>query len=588
MPFDDLQSFLTHLESRGDLQRVTVQVDPIHEISEIAQRAVKQGLPALLFENVKGSPYPLAVNMLATDARIEQALGRPPAEFGGMLGGMAHRLMPPRPAAVWQERGTLLRALNMRKREVRSGPVTEVVEAPDLDRLPILKLWPGDGGRFITFPLVMTEDPERAVANLGVYRMHVYDAVTTGMHWQIQKGGGFHHHRAETLRQALPVAVTLGGDPILLICGVAPLPEGIDELAFAGFLRGRPVPLVRARNSRLRVPADAEFILEGEVPAGERRVEGPFGDHFGHYSHAAPFPVFRLTSVSRRRNPVYPAAVVGKPPQEDKYIGNALQDLTLPILKVMHPEVTDAWAYYETGFHSLLVVGVRERYHKEAVKTALGLLGTGQLSLTKCLVTVGPDVNVRDFRAVLREIRRHFDPSRDFLLLPGTPYDTLDFASFTMNLGSKMILDATPRIDGPPAPGHDWSGWDARDIHPSIRRFVVVENALLAFVTDGSPRAALDALAALPPESAPPLAAAVSDDVDLDDLEVLLWGLFTRFDPARDIRFGRVELNGAWPVYRGRLVVDATWKTGYPQAVQMDPDTVRKVDQRWNDYWKKQ
>lgn len=587
MPFDDLQSFLTHLESRGDLKRVAVEVDPIYEISEIAQRAVKQGLPALVFENVKGSPYPLAVNILATDARIQEALGRPPADFGDMLGGMAHRLMPPRPAAVWRERGTLLRALNMRKVTVARGPAAQVIEAPNLDELPILKLWPDDGGRFVTFPLVMTEDPERPVANLGVYRMHVYDRETTGMHWQIQKGGGFHHHRAETLGQALPVAVTLGGDPILLLCGVAPLPEGIDELAFAGFLRGRPVPLMRTQNSKLRVPAHAEFILEGEVRPGERRTEGPFGDHFGHYSHAAPFPVFHLKTVTRRRKPIYPAAVVGKPPQEDKFLGNALQDLTLPILKVMHPEVTDAWAYFETGFHSLLVVSVRERYHKEAVKTALGLLGTGQLSLTKCVIAVAPEVNARDFRAVLRALRDHFDPARDFLLLPGTPYDTLDFASFTMNLGSKMILDATPEPgQGPAAPAKNWGAADMMALHPSIQRAVVVENCLLAFHVQGDPRPALDALAALPPEAAPPLAAALSPDVDLDDLETLMWGLFTRFDPARDVRFSRVELNGAWPVFRGRLVVDATWKNGYPHPVQMDPDVIRKVDQRWNDYWK--
>jgi 4-hydroxybenzoate decarboxylase subunit C len=261
-----------------------VEVDPIHEIAEIAFRSVRDRKPALLFEKVTGSRYPVALNMLATDSRIQEALGRPPADFGEMLGGLAHRLMPPRPGAIWSERSTLLRALAMRKANVTGGPAAEVDEAPDLSTLPILKLWPQDGGRFITFPLVGTEDPATHVGNLGVYRMHVHDNVSTGMHWQIQKGGGFHYHRAESEGNALPVTVTLGGDPILLICAVAPLPEGIDEIAFAGFLRGKPVRLMHAKTSSLRVPADAEFILEGHVPPTERRVEGPFGDHFGHYS----------------------------------------------------------------------------------------------------------------------------------------------------------------------------------------------------------------------------------------------------------------------------------------------------------------
>jgi UbiD family decarboxylase len=538
--------------------------------------------------------------MLATESRIEAALGRPPADFGEMLGGLAHRLMPPRPAAIWQERSTLLRALSMRKATVNGGPAAEVEEPPDLSKFPILKLWPQDGGRFITFPLVGTEDPVTKVGNLGVYRMHVHDNTTTGMHWQIQKGGGFHYHRAEMQNQALPVTVTLGGDPILLICAVAPLPEGIDELAFAGFLRGRPVRLMKAKTSNLRAPADAEFILEGHVPPVERKVEGPFGDHFGHYSHAAPFPVLHIDRISRRRNPIYPAAVVGKPPQEDKFIGNALQEMTLPILKVMHPEVTDAWAYYETGFHSLLVVSVLERYHKEAVKTALGLLGTGQLSLTKCLIAVGPDVPVRDFRAVLRAVRDNFDPSRDFLLLPGTPYDTLDFASFTMNLGSKMILDATPHRERRGADGNkgaagdpkgaaehtDFSSRDFRRGHPNISGAAVLENVLLVCQVTGDPAPIRDHFLGLPRNDAPPLVALVSPDVDLDDMENLLWGLFTRFDPARDVRFASETLRGAWPVYSGRMVVDATWKNGYPDPVSMDPDVLQKVDRRWTDYWK--
>jgi 4-hydroxy-3-polyprenylbenzoate decarboxylase len=331
------------------------------------------------------------------------------------------------------------------------------------------------------------------------------------------------------------------------------------------------------------------------VPPAERRLEGPFGDHFGHYSHAAPFPVFHLKSMTRRRNAIYPAAVVGKPPQEDKFIGNALQEMTLPILRIMHPEVKDAWAYYETGFHSLLVVSVEERYRKEAIKTALGLLGTGQLSLTKCLITVGPDVPVRDFKAVLREVREHFKPEEDFILLPGTSYDTLDFTSFAMERGSKMILDATPdRKDGNPGASRraETQGRSPsisrglQNVHRSIRSSVVIENTLLAVSVEGEPREVLSALLALPAGEAPPIVAAVSPDVNLEDVESLLWGIFTRFEPARDVRFASSSIAGVRPSFSGRMVIDATWKNGYPHPVSMDPEVVRTVDQRWNEYWK--
>ncbi len=586
MPFDDLQSFLRHLESKRDLQRVSVPVDPVYEIPTIAIRAVKEKLPALLFENVIGSDYPVAINMLATGDRIAAALGRPPADFGDMLGNLAHRLMPPKPSAIWNERATLLRATAMRKANVGNGPAGEITEAPDLSKLPILKLWPQDGGRFVTFPLVLTEDPETGVGNMGVYRMHMHDAQSTGMHWQIQKGGGFHYHKAEAAGNALPVSVCLGGDPILLICAVAPLPEGIDEIAFAGFLRGKPVRMMAGQTSGLRAPADAEFILEGTVAPHERKTEGPFGDHFGHYSHAAPFPIFQVKAIRHRKNAVYPAAVVGKPPQEDKYIGDALQELTLPILRIMHPEVTDAWAYYETGFHSLLVVGVRERYAKEAVKTALGLLGTGQLSLTKCLVTVGPDVNVRDINAVLRAIRDHFDPAEDLLMLPGTAFDTLDFTSFRMNLGSKMVIDASPSPSGAPKEFRKFPDFNARSIHPAIQGSRVLEDTLLVITVDSDPKPVFDAFRALPDNAAPPLVAAVSPDVDLADMESLLWGIFTRFEPVRDMSFASQKFQGARPVYTGRGYIDATWKPGYPDPVSMSPEIVDRVEKRWGEYWK--
>ena len=584
MAFTDLQHFLRHLQDQGDLRRITVEVDPELEITEIATRVIREGGPALLFENVKGSPYPLAINILGSARRIEMALGKEPGRAGADLVSFAERVMPPSPKNLWSLKGEGLRLLlATRPKRVRQAIDQEVVEAPDLSSLPALKCWPMDGGRFITYPLVLTRSPVNGRSNLGIYRIQVHGPDAAGLHWQIQKGGGFHYAEAEERRQPLPVAVVLGGDPVLMLAGVLPLPEGIEELLFAGVLRGSPTPMVRAKTMDTWVPANAEFILEGVVPPAERLPEGPFGDHFGHYSAQAPFPVLRLKTVTHRRRPVYPATVVGKPPQEDRYLGDAAQEFLNPLIKLIRPEVEDLWAYYETGFVNLLVASVRTRYTKEPMKTALGLFGEGQLSLSKCIILVGPGVNVRSFKDVLAQVRQHFDAERDFLLLPRVPLDTLDFTSFTMHLGSKMVIDATPK--GRPPREQRPLGADPRAIAPEIAEWRLVADTLLAVKLRGNARGALEKLAAAPPLQHLKIIAGVGEDVDLNDEVSLLWGIFTRFDPSRDVLFSDMRLIGASPVYRGPMAIDATYKTGYPPPLEMDPAIVRRVDQRWKDYF---
>ena len=582
----DLQTFLAHLERQGELRRVRVEVDPALEITEIVTRTVREEGPALLFERVRGSPYPLAINIFGSRRRIRMALGREPGAVGEELAGLAERLNPPTPRGLWSARGTLRRMLSMRTAGSRRALCQEVEEAPDLDALPALTCWPGDGGRFITFPLVLTEDPQTHRRNMGIYRMHVLARDRTGMHWQVQKGGGFHYYRAEQRGQPLEVAVVLGGDPALMLGAVLPLPEDLDEVAFSGFLRGQPTGMVPARSLSLRVPASAEFVLEGVVPPGERETEGPFGDHFGHYSGAAPFPVFHLRRVTRRRNPVYPAAVVGKPPQEDRYLGDAAQEMLSPLIKVLHPELRDLWAYYEAGFHNLLVASVEVRFTKEAMKTALGLLGQGQLALTKVVVLVGPDVNVRDFEAVLRAIQRHFNPGEDFALIPRAPLDSLDFTGVRMHYGSKMIIDATPKADQPPAGQPAPMTVDPSAACRQVRSWRLLADTLLVIQVEGDGRTALQELLGLEGLGGVRMVAAVSPDVHLENNAELLWGIFTRFDPARDVLFQEVELRGAWPVYRGRLGIDSTFKEGYPEPLTMTEEIRRKVDQRWEEYWR--
>ena len=588
--FSGLSEFLADLERRGDLKRVDREVDWAYEVTEIACREARTEGPALLFERVRGAAFPLAVNVLAARRRIEWGLGRAPAAVGAEIEALLHALPSLSPGDLWGRRGSAARVLAMRPREVARGPAQARHLGPDLTSLPNLQLWPQDGGRFVTFPLVLTRHPETQVRNLGIYRMQIFDPRSTGMHWQIGKGGGFHHHAAERRGAPLEVAVAVGADPATLLAAVAPLPEGIDELAFAGFLRGAPTRLARARTLAMRVPADAEFVLEGLVPAGERRPEGPFGDHFGHYSHAAPFPVFHLREITHRERPVYQASVVGKPPQEDKFMGEAVQEMFTGALKVIHPEIRDLWAYFEAGFHNLLVVSVGNRFAKEARKTALGLMGTGQLSLTKVIILVDEDVNVRDRAAVFEALARNFDPAEDFLLLPGVPLDTLDFTSFTMNLGSKMVLDAQSGADdsrsapaaGPrPAPAAPEPLRDPRAFDARIQASRLAWAGMLVVQVSGDGRAVVEGLVRRPEVAGVRLVVAVSADVPLEDDTLLLWGIFTRFDCARDIVPAGTEARGAWLACRGPLGIDATWKHGYPEPVSTPPEVVSRVTGWW-------
>lgn len=607
MNFQTYGDFARYLESVGELHRVKIEVDQYLEVTEIATRAIKEGKQALLFENVKGSKYPLVINAMASDRRCELALNKHPEQLGEELINFMMDVLPPKPSTLFKHKPIVSRFFNSRSKSVSSALVQEVVEQPNLDELPILTCWPEDGGRFITLPQVVTYDPRNGKRNMGMYRMHVFDKETTGMHWQIQKGGGFHYYQAEKMGKDFELAVALGTDPALLLATIAALPENIDEAMFAGFLRGMRTEFAKAKSLSIQVPANAEFMLEGIVPAHERRMEGPFGDHFGHYSHAAEFPVFHIKKITHRKNAIYPATVVGIPPQEDKFLGDATQLILGPLVKLIHSEITAMWAYYEAGFHNLLVVAVDQRYQKEAMKTALGLMGTGQLSLTKCIILVSEGVNVRDFDAVMKSVRDNFDPHYDFVMIPKVPLDTLDFTSFKMNLGSKMILDATRKKLN----GSGFKVQEADELNSAIRNLKTIdrriidvnfvhETLLLVKVVSptGKPEPStlnreptlgmqiIQKLVALPELSGIKLIAVVSEDVDIRDKESYIWGVFTRFDCERDVLFAEQTLVGISPIYKGVMGIDATWKEGYPKALRMTDDVKKKVEERWESYWK--
>ena len=586
MAFTDLQSFLELLEKEGELKRVTEVVDPELEVTEIATRAVKENLPALLFENVKGSQYPLVINSMATMRRIELALGRPPDALGEEIVRFMEDVNPPSAGALWRNRKTAWRLLKIRPKLTRRALSQQVIEEPQLGELPTLKCWPEDGGRFITLPLVMSRDPKTGAGNMGMYRMQVYDQRTTGMHMQLQKGGGFHYQIAEKAGEPLEMAVAIGGDPSLILAAIMPLPEGLDEVAFSGIVRGSRTPLVKAKTVDLKVPAHAEFVLEGILRPGIRRHEGPFGDHFGHYSASADHPVFEINRVTRRKNAVYPATVVGRPPQEDRYLGDAAQLALTPLIRLIRREVKDMWAYYEAGFHNLLVVSVNPRYQREPIKTALGLLGDGQLSLTKNLVLVGPDVNPRDRSQVIQAIRRNFDPVHDFHLIARTAADTLDFTGEAVHKGSKMILDATPGSSGEGSPTAVALPSKLASISPFISKYRLVGRTMLIIQVSESGRSVVQRLVDNPLLVGVKIVVAVSDDVDIEDDESLLWGIFTRFDAVLDVIFSDTEFRGLAPVYSGVMGIDATWKQGYQKPLVMDPEIIKKVDSEWSRYSK--
>jgi UbiD family decarboxylase len=580
MPFGDLQSFVQNLERHGQLKRVRAEVDPVLEAGEIAQRVVAEGGPALLFENPRGANTPLLMNVFGTMERIRMALGNPPAEIGHELLRSIQRLNPPSLSGIWQGRNVFRRLLNMRPSSTSSAVSQEIVEAPDLTRLPILQCWPEDAGRFITWGMVITHHPKTGRRNLGLYRLQMHGKSQTGMHWQSMKGGRGHYWEAEQAGADLEVAVVIGADPILMISSILPLPEDVDEIGFAGFLRGKSVPMVRARTLNMMVPANAEIILEGTVPAGVRQLEGPFGDHFGHYSEASEFPVFNIRTVTRRRNAIYAATVVGKPPQEDKFLGIASGEMLGPLIQLLHPNVVDLSAYVGAGFHNLLVVSIKERHPKEVLKTAMALLGTGQLSLTKVMVLVRGDRDPRDFRGVLRDIGERFEPEDHLWLLPFAPLDTLDFTSFKLHVGSKLVIDACGEVLRPPPQD---SMEDFSRLNSRIEKWKLLDGGFLVVTVQRDPREVLKSVIASSPKLR--FVIAVSSDVNLDDDENLQWGIFTRFDPARDMIFSEQTFVGARPVYRGVIGIDATWKSGYPRPLVMDESIVRLVDRRWKDYW---
>jgi 4-hydroxy-3-polyprenylbenzoate decarboxylase len=447
MAYNSLQEFVQVLEREGELKRIGHAVKPELEIAEIADRVMKRGGPALLFENVVGKEIPVLINAFGSPRRMALALGVD--NIDEIARDIEHltRLKPP---ASWRERfgllPELLRLAGIAPKRVGSGECQEVIERdPDLSRLPVLTCWPGDAGPFITLPLVFSRDPVEGRRNVGLYRMQVFDRRTTGMHWHPHKVGARHFSRYKDGGGRMEVAAAIGGDPALTYAATAPLPDQVDELLFAGFLRKKAVELVKGLTVDVEVPANSDIVIEGYIdPAEPLRREGPFGDHTGFYSLADDYPVFHVTCVTRKKNPIYLTTIVGRPPMEDVYLGKATERLFLPLIRLTFPEIVDINLPVHGVFHNLAIVAIKKEYPAHARKVMHGLWALGQMMFTKIIIVVDHGVNVHDLSEVAWIVGNHIDPKRDVIFVDG-PVDVLDHAAPLMGYGSKMGVDATAK-----------------------------------------------------------------------------------------------------------------------------------------------
>lgn len=445
MAYNSLDEFVQDLDRKGELKRIKYPVKAELEITEIADRVMKAGGPALLFENVVGKQIPLLINAFGSAKRMALALGVDDIET---IAGAINKLIQTKPPKSFKDKisllGDLIHLAAIPPKIVSAGICQEIVHRePDLDILPVLTCWPEDAGPFITLPMVFSKDPQSGTRNVGLYRMQVFDAQTTGMHWHLHKVGARHFQHQKEKSGKMELAACLGGDPAMIYAATAPLPPQIDEILFTGFLRKKGVKLVKGITVDVEVPANSDIVIEGYVdPAEPLRREGPFGDHTGFYSLADDYPVFHITCITHRKNPIYPTTIVGRPPMEDAFLGKATERLFLPLLRVTLPEIVDMNLPVHGVFHNLAIISIKKEYPAHARKVMHTLWGLGQMMFTKTLIVVDHDVNVHDLSEVTWVVGNNIDPKRDTLFVEG-PVDVLDHAAPALSYGSKIGIDAT-------------------------------------------------------------------------------------------------------------------------------------------------
>jgi UbiD family decarboxylase len=577
-----LRTFLDLLKRENEIVEIKAAVDPYLELAEIHRRVIAEGGPALLFRRVKGSRYSVVTNLFGTTRRIDLAFGPKPESIIRDLAHIAESILPPKPAALWDHRSIVFELLKLGTSNTSRAPVTQILDRPArLNELPVLTTWQEDGGPFITLPLVYTENPTTKKHNLGVYRMQVFDSTSTGLHWQIQKGGGFHYREAERQNQDLPVTVFLGGPPALILAAIAPLPEDVPELVLGSLLAGQRLKMVKVPQSAHRLAAEAEFALVGSARPHERRIEGPFGDHYGYYSLRHEYPVFHVNAVFHRRDAIYPATVVGKPRQEDFFIGDYLQKLLSPLFPLVMPSVRNLWTYGETGFHSLCAAVVQERYGREALVSAFRILGEGQLSLTKFLIVTDTPQDLTNFPKLLEHVLERFRPETDLFVISNVSMDTLDYTSGKVNEGSKAIML------GLGEPIRQLSREFKGGLPQGVSRAavfcggcLVLEGGSFAEDEELPDRVARDSTL-----SDWPLIILHDDASVANSVPDFLWATWTRFEPAADIFAAQTTIQRHHLVYKAPIVIDARTKPGFPAELIVRDDIRDLVDKRWSEYF---
>jgi 4-hydroxybenzoate decarboxylase subunit C len=579
----NLRTFIAELRRENDLVEIEAEVDPYLELAEVHRRVIEAGGAALLFKNVKGSRYPVVTNLFGTAKRIEIGFGKKPQELVKKAVEMVEVLLPPQIGKLWGYRDLGFTALKLGTKKVSRAPILEAVDRPaKLDEIPILTTWQEDGGAFVTLPLVYTESPSNGKHNLGMYRIQRHDAQTTGVHWQIGKGGGFHHYEAEQSSKPLPTTVFLGGAPAMILSAIAPLPEDVPELVLASVLADNKIKMVK--NPLVdghRLVAEAEFAICGKVPPHVRQPEGPFGDHYGYYSLKHDYPILNVEAVFHRKDAIYPATVVGKPRQEDFFIGDYLQELLSPLFPLVMPAVRDLWSYGETGFHSLAAAVVRERYGREALSAGFRILGEGQLALTKFLLLTDKPQDLRDFKTLFEYILARVDWRSDFFIFTQTSFDTLDYASGKINYGSKAMMIGVGEAKRELI--REFRG----ELPANIKRAEVFCGGCL--VLEGETY-----------EENKDLAAQIARSGKFDDWQVVvihdnadyarsadkfLWATWTRFNPATDVYAKETSVNHHHISYNAPIVIDARMKPWYPKELFPREDIAELVDRRWREYF---
>ena len=580
----NLRQFLDILQREGELVRVETPVSSDLEIAEIHRRVIAAAGPALLFENVEGADFPCVTNLFGTPKRVDLAFGPRPEQFINQLVQLAQDLPSLSPGKLWPHKNLVPTALKVGMKTVGKGPVGECVQTPpDLSRLPMLKTWPEDGGHFITLPLVYTQHPDTGHHNLGMYRIQRHDAQTLGVHWQIQKGGGFHYHVAEQRDEPFPLLIFVGGPPALMLSAIAPLPEDLPELILASLLQGERLRRIKNPNGGLPLIAEAEFAIQGIVPPHIRKPEGPFGDHYGYYSLQHDYPILQASHLYHRKDAVFPATVVGKPPQEDMFLGTYIQQLMAPLSKLVMPAIKAMWSYGETGYHSLSAIVCEERYPREAMKFAFRILGEdgGQLNLTKFLVVIDRPLDLGDFRQVLEYALARAQLQTDLFIIANLAMDTLDYTGPEINKGSKGILIGVgdPVRDLP----HEFRGdlpYGAKAAAAYCAGALAIQGPTYTDDPDYAQHLARDrAIADWP-------LVFLVDDTDVTSKNIaFLWSTFTRFEPAADTYAADTELRRHHPCYTPPVVLDCRMKPGYPDELVIDEDTAKKVTDRWSEYF---